>query len=479
MKLSNSTLRVLLSLVLLAVLIAPHSSAYGQSTTKSAEQQTEAVTRWLQRSALPLKSVEAGNGFEDLQPLKETLKDVRIVALGEATHGTREFFQFKHRLVEFLVRELGFTIFAIEVQYMKCLPVNEYVLGGGEDDPAKVVKTNLSGIYQTEEVVAMVKWMRDYNQTAPPERRVSFRGFDVQTPHLAADAVSAYLKRVAPDYLAVVQKTINETSPKGYRLFWDAYAKRPMAQKAAMHSRLLQLAGYLATHQARFVRLTSQAEFDVALQAARILAQSDEVRSTPDAQKQANGDKRDRYMAETVEYLLQRELPGAKAILWAHNFHLWAFQPNADWARDKTVRAELRRSQLLFKTMGAYLREAFGEQYYAFGFMFDQGSFQAIAAEDGNESMEPKEFTLSSSPKGSGGWQMSQAGLGNFAIDLRAEPGRSAVTEWLNAAQSFRYAGADFSTGWMEKEYTLPIVLCGNFDGVVFIQKTARARALR
>ena len=64
------------------------------------------VIAWLGENAIPVKSVVAGNGFDDLQPLKDILKDVRLVGLGEATHGTREFFQFKHRLLEFLAQEI-------------------------------------------------------------------------------------------------------------------------------------------------------------------------------------------------------------------------------------------------------------------------------------------------------------------------------------------------------------------------------------
>ena len=66
---------------------------------------------WLRQHAIPLKTVEAGCGFDDLQPLKPVIGSARIVALGEATHGTREFFQLKHRLLEFLVTEMDFTTF--------------------------------------------------------------------------------------------------------------------------------------------------------------------------------------------------------------------------------------------------------------------------------------------------------------------------------------------------------------------------------
>src|SRR5262249_32481125 len=69
---------------------------------------------WLQKNAIAFKTERAESGLEDLQPLKAVIGDARIVALGEGTHGTAEFFRMKHRLVEFLASEMGFTIFAIE-----------------------------------------------------------------------------------------------------------------------------------------------------------------------------------------------------------------------------------------------------------------------------------------------------------------------------------------------------------------------------
>jgi erythromycin esterase len=75
---------------------------------------SDEVIGWLTRNALPLSSLSAGAPTTDLQPLKSVLGGVRIVGLGEATHGTREFFQLKHRLLEFLVTEMGFSALAME-----------------------------------------------------------------------------------------------------------------------------------------------------------------------------------------------------------------------------------------------------------------------------------------------------------------------------------------------------------------------------
>src|SRR5262245_34960362 len=85
-----------------------------------------AEVKWIRQQAIPLKTVQARNGFADMQPLKKVVGDARIVSLGEATHGTREFFQMKHRMMEFLATEMGFTIFSIEANMPESYRLNEY-----------------------------------------------------------------------------------------------------------------------------------------------------------------------------------------------------------------------------------------------------------------------------------------------------------------------------------------------------------------
>src|SRR5436190_6016426 len=79
--------------------------------------ETGAVTEWLIGHAMRLRNLEADPGAQDFGPLKRVLRNVRLVGLGEESHGAREIFQFKHRMIEFLVRELGFNILAMEVSY--------------------------------------------------------------------------------------------------------------------------------------------------------------------------------------------------------------------------------------------------------------------------------------------------------------------------------------------------------------------------
>ena len=115
--------------------------------------ETPAVRAWIRDHATALTTVEAGNGFADLQPLRRIVGDARIVALGEATHGTREFFQLKHRILEFLVNEMDFNIFAIEAPLPEAQDVNRYVLSG-EGDPARALAGMYLWTWDTEEIFA-------------------------------------------------------------------------------------------------------------------------------------------------------------------------------------------------------------------------------------------------------------------------------------------------------------------------------------
>jgi erythromycin esterase len=108
---------------------------------------------------MPIDSISSQSGFEDLRPLQSTILNARIVAMGEATHGTHEFFQLKHRMLEFLVERMGFTVFGIEANWPESLAINDYVLNGN-GDPAEALAGLYFWTWNTKEVLDMIQWMR-------------------------------------------------------------------------------------------------------------------------------------------------------------------------------------------------------------------------------------------------------------------------------------------------------------------------------
>jgi len=172
-------------------------------------EQTPSVDEWVRTNAIRLTTVEAGHGFDDLQPLKGIIGSARIVTLGEATHGSREFFQLKHRLLEFLATEMGFTIFSIEANMPEAYRLNDYVLNG-TGDPAQLLRGMYFWTWDTEEVLDMIRWMREFNKSG--KGRVQFTGFDMQFPNVAAETARDFVARYDPDYLETVRSAATMAS---------------------------------------------------------------------------------------------------------------------------------------------------------------------------------------------------------------------------------------------------------------------------
>ena len=199
---------------------------------------------WIAANAVRLKTPEAGNGFADMQPLNKIIGNARIVSLGEATHGTREFFQLKHRMLEFLATEMGFTIFSIEANMPEAYRLNDYVLNG-EGDPAKLLKGMYFWTWDTQEVLAMIQWMREFNKSG--KGRVQFTGFDMQTPDVAGVIVRDFVTKNDTTYLADLRKAtelINVTQQNQGPAFGVATARFPIEAAAGKR---VHYSGYIKT----------------------------------------------------------------------------------------------------------------------------------------------------------------------------------------------------------------------------------------
>lgn len=180
-----------------------------QASARSAQEtaNAEAARTWLKANAIPLSTVTAGHGFADMQPLGKIVGDARIVSLGEATHGSREFFQLKHRMLEFLATEKGFNVFSIEANLPEAYRLNDYVLNGN-GDPAQLIKGMYFWTWSTEEVLDMVLWMREFNKSG--KGPLQFTGFDMQTPDVAVGIVRGFVSRIDPDYAATLRSAIDQ-----------------------------------------------------------------------------------------------------------------------------------------------------------------------------------------------------------------------------------------------------------------------------
>ena len=153
---------------------------------------------WLRKSARPFATCEPGGTDRDLASLRAIVGDARIVALGEVSSGTHEFFQMKRRIIEYLATHMGFTLFAIEESMPAAHRVNEYILTG-RGDP-KDVLAGTARHRKTQEFLDFVEWMREFNQSG--RGRLQFLGFDMLArTDSAAAVVTRFVARSEPAYL--------------------------------------------------------------------------------------------------------------------------------------------------------------------------------------------------------------------------------------------------------------------------------------
>jgi erythromycin esterase len=416
------------------------------------------VVSWLKANAEPFATAQPGSGFDDLQFLKDVIGDARVVSLGEATHGTREFFQMKHRILEFLVKEMDFSVFAIEASFPEANRVNEFV-HTGEGDP----KVFLSGLYfwtwNTQEVLDMINWMRAHNQNPGDDPTVSFMGFDMQYAGMAIHNVIEYLEVVDPVGAARAQARYAcmvpfANGPRGSVEFGGRYQNQPQGYRDACVKELLTVRDSLLAHQSEYETASSVSEFAMADRNARVVLQFEDMAS---ARTQG---ARDYYMAENAIWLLDQAGPEAKIVLWAHNGHV-ADNPNYG----ESV------------SMGYYLRREYGDDLVIAGFDFYQGGFRAMSRVNYWESYVLGDHFVGPAPVTSYEGFFHSAGMDRMILDVRGLDLGTTATSWLAGPRLMRSVGAVYSPTNPDA-YLWDVSIPSFYDLVIFFDSTSASVGL-
>ena len=271
-----------------------------------------------------LKGSNPEKSYEDLMFLKDELNGKTVIGVGEATHGTGSFFQFKDRLFRFLVEEMGFRAFAIEVPMSSCDGINKYVQTG-EGNIESLIEQNTS-VFATKELLELVKWMREYNKTATDSEKVRFYGFDVQDTYFGYSPFEDYYKRINSGYF----KEVTEINKNNFSLF----------------SKVLD---DLKTNKDEYIKASSSKEYDF----IEKLAYNKKLSNT------MNISDRDKEMKNNILWVQNYEknyYNNEKVMLWAHNSHITKEEDTA-------------------YAMGNLLSKELGNYYYAIGFDFYSGRF--------------------------------------------------------------------------------------------------------
>jgi len=406
----------------------------------------EEAVAWIRKHAVPLATVQPEQGFKDLAPLRERIGEARVVGLGEATHGTREFFQLKHRLFEFLVEEMGFTVFAIEANWPESLAINDYVLHGKGN-----AKDALAGIYfwiwNTEEVLALIEWMRRYNADPRHEKKLKFYGVDMQTAIVAVREAVTFLKQVDG---ALAQEIDTLVEPLKHMRAFLEFETLPEEQQRAVAAGVERAIRRVDEERDELIASSGERPWVLGRQQLVVVQQA--IRYFSDRE---SFQLRDQAMAANVQWILDTEPPGTRVALWAHSGHLTRRPPFGT-------------------TMGWYLARDLGPDYVVFGFTFDRGSFQARDWTLGwGRPGERDEHTVGPAPAPNVGAALARAGMPICVLDLRQLPAQGPVADWFRRLQPMRQWGGVFSD---EESASEPVLLPAEYDFLIFVETTTRAR---
>ncbi|MFB0615905.1 erythromycin esterase family protein [Streptomyces sp. AGS-58] len=408
---------------------------------------TEEVQRWLKGNALPLKGLhpEASDpGYGDLEPLRKVLRDVRVLGMGEATHGTAEFFRLKHLLLRFLVEEMGFTALAMEASASAAQAVDDYVLHGTGDAVDAVAGLGF-WTWRTREMLDVVEWMRDHNRTVPKDRAVRFVGIDPQRCGPSLAALGAVLRTLAPERADITGGVLGALA--------EARTRSLVAQRPQLLAEARDLERFLQEERPRLTSHIGDTAVDQALRHARLIVAAADVASRPprgDGEETGALAARDRHMAQAVVSL--EEGTAGKVAVWAHNGHVCT----DSYARD-------------IPAMGHHLRDHYGERYYALGLLFGEGAFRA---RPGNSATRPpRKHTISAAGPRSVEAQLASVTSEDHLIDLRAGRTEPAVAEWLESQQFMRSFGAGVPRVTYRFSMT-QTVLMREYDGLAYVARS-------
>ena len=334
--------------------------------------------------------------------LFDRFAQARVVLLGEASHGTSEFYRARAAITQRLVQAHGFRIVAVEADWPDAAVIDRYVRHLPPPAGAEPAFERFpTWMWRNAEVDDFVGWLRAHNAGQPPGLRAGFHGLDLYSLHRSIRAVVDYLEGVDPE-LAGLART--------HYGCLDAWARRP-----AEYGQLALHAGHapceapvlsmLRELLERRLELTARdgEHFRDAAQNARVVRNAEAYYRAMYRSSEASWNLRDTHMFETLEHLLDAGGPDSRAVVWAHNSHIGDAR-QADMGRE---RGELNLGQLC--------RERFGEGAALVGFGTHAGT--VAAASDWDTPMRVMDIVPSL--RGSYERQFHDAGEGRALVDLR------------------------------------------------------------
>jgi len=382
--------------------------------------------------------------------------DARVILLGEATHGTHEFYSARARITRRLIERHGFNIVAVEGDWPDIARIDRYVRGHAsrpqEGEPFARFPT---WMWRNLEVLAFADWLLGHNASVPEERRASLRGLDVYSLGQSIQAVIDYLERHSPEDAREARRRYGCLTPwqdepqhYGRAVEYDGLAKcedAMVAQLDSLLARRMELIGRDGPDK-------GEAFFD-AEQNARIVRAAERYYRSMYRGAAESWNLRDRHMFDTLQ-LLMAHTKDARAVVWAHNSHVGNASATAmGWQGEFNI--------------GELVRKAYGDQAVLIGFATDRGT--VAAASDWGADMR----VMRVNPARDDSWEgaFRRTGLARTLTDWRGG-GKHELASSLSEVLLERAIGVVYRPQTEFSSHYFQAVLGDQFDALVWFEET-------
>jgi protein-L-isoaspartate(D-aspartate) O-methyltransferase len=326
----------------------------------------------IREAAEPFAEIETA----DLGPLLERIGDARVVLIGEASHGTSEFYRIRAEITKALLKQKDFDFVAVEADWPDAYRIHDFVTHRQREEPHdwEAFARFPTWMWRNHEVLDFIHWLRDFNlQRRPPARRVGFYGLDLYSLFTSIHCVLTYLNRIDPDAAAVARVRYGCLTP------WEGdpatYGQAALTGRyRSCEVEVVQMLRDLSCRRMEASTKDGEDLFDAQLN-ARLVADAEHYYRSMYYGSDESWNHRDTHMFETLRLLLDRRGDRAKAVVWEHNSHLG----------NAAATQFGKHGQF---NVGQLCRQAFGKDLYAIGQGTDHGS--VAAASDWEGPMEIK-----------------------------------------------------------------------------------------